>query len=518
MSKFIKRIKKYQLVGLEALKFDREEGLIQLRKKRRQEHMSKKRGDYIQDPKIPDEFHFPIEYLPSQLKIQEPSILTPGLTSATRLNQLLKILINTESIESIEYSLDCLRTLFNKNKFMPTSYIFSDKLIKIFFALLNCEVLKIKSLVLWCLINTFNNDQNVIKKFVDKGIILKLVQIVRADEDYNIIENAAWALGNIVGEGIEFRDLVLETGVWKDLLNLTTLKEYSLKKTAVWVVSNLCKGKPSISIDIAKEIVAFLPNGIHSADIEIMFDSLFTLAYLSEENSVIIDEIIKLNLVPFLLGNIRHYSTKIQSPVLKIITNIANGTRDQLKALIDMGLIIRLLIALESPNLQVKIEILRIFSDLTFNDDDFVLKIVQDSEIRRIIDMLDNPNNNLKKYSLFAICNALHKRNGFITKALLDLNILPKIIKFFKVEDSNLVLHALKGLRFVFEIYSDIMSNEKWEEFLKDFNELGGIASLEDLQFHKNEQIFREAQALIEEFIGKDEHPVLTKVTEFNFS
>ena len=51
-----------------------------------------------------------------------------------------------------------------------------------------------------------------------------------------------WALGNIAGDGAEFRDLLLEHKIMEPLLQVLD-SDSRQKKNATWTLSNLCRGK-----------------------------------------------------------------------------------------------------------------------------------------------------------------------------------------------------------------------------------------------------------------------------------
>ena len=51
-----------------------------------------------------------------------------------------------------------------------------------------------------------------------------------------------WALGNIAGDGPEFRDLLLNHGIMSPVLAILD-SDVRLKKNAAFTLSNLCRGK-----------------------------------------------------------------------------------------------------------------------------------------------------------------------------------------------------------------------------------------------------------------------------------
>lgn len=50
-----------------------------------------------------------------------------------------------------------------------------------------------------------------------------------------------WALGNIAGDGPEFRDVLLNCGIMGPLLKV--LDSDARQMNASWALSNLCRGK-----------------------------------------------------------------------------------------------------------------------------------------------------------------------------------------------------------------------------------------------------------------------------------
>ena len=51
-----------------------------------------------------------------------------------------------------------------------------------------------------------------------------------------------WALGNIAGDGPEFRDVLLSHNVMVPVIAILS-SSVKAKKNAAWTLSNLCRGK-----------------------------------------------------------------------------------------------------------------------------------------------------------------------------------------------------------------------------------------------------------------------------------
>jgi importin subunit alpha-1 len=95
---------------------------------------------------------------------------------------------------------------------------------------------------------------------VHSGAVPLFVQLLESDKD-EVREQAAWALGNIAGDGNFVdsrlntgpnpRDFVLNHGVLTPLMKMleetTTL---SIVRNCTWTLSNLCRGKPQPAFNL----------------------------------------------------------------------------------------------------------------------------------------------------------------------------------------------------------------------------------------------------------------------------
>ncbi|KAK8738816.1 hypothetical protein OTU49_003690, partial [Cherax quadricarinatus] len=78
-----------------------------------------------------------------------------------------------------------------------------------------------------------------------EGLVPILIRLL-GNEMSNVREQAAWALGNIAGDGQKYRNLLLREGILMPLLD--TLRDVlripvSLVRVSTWVLSNLLRYK-----------------------------------------------------------------------------------------------------------------------------------------------------------------------------------------------------------------------------------------------------------------------------------
>lgn len=147
--------------------------------------------------------------------------------------------------------------------------------------------------------------------------------------DEEVREQAVWALGNIAGDNVDFRDHCLACGVMQPLLALVVPQaKVPLLRNATWTISNLCRGRPQPSFELILPALSSLRMLLQIDDDEILIDACWALSYLSEESDpshTRIQAICTAGIVPRMTALLAHRNHKIKTPALRCIGNIVNG-------------------------------------------------------------------------------------------------------------------------------------------------------------------------------------------------
>ena len=102
----------------------------------------------------------------------------------------------------------------------------------------------------WCITNLAVGDTNQTRTLVQKGVIQIYVQMLRKQNTL-LLEQIVWGIGNISGDCIEFRDMVIKSGAMINLVSLYDKIKDShprLREQLVWTASNICRQKPAPDI------------------------------------------------------------------------------------------------------------------------------------------------------------------------------------------------------------------------------------------------------------------------------
>lgn len=170
---------------------------------------------------------------------------------------------------------------------------------------------------------------------VQQGALPKL-QLLLASPHLQVAEQAVWALGNIAGDGAQSRDLVLSSGVLTDLLRLikpnTTV---TLLRNIVWTISNLCRNKnPPPNFDIVKEALPTLAKLLDYDDKDVLADTCWALSYLTDGSNDKIQAVLETGLIKRLVELLGSKELTVLTPALRAVGNIVTGNDVQVSFLL----------------------------------------------------------------------------------------------------------------------------------------------------------------------------------------
>jgi importin subunit alpha-6/7 len=279
------------------------------------------------------------------------------------------------------------------------------------------------------LTNIASGATHQVATVVDGGAIPHFIRLLHSPSIV-VVEQSAWALGNIAGDSLEYRDLVIASGAIPRFASLESKGSIAILRNVSWAISNLCRGKPSPSNEEIKPIFPFLLNRLNGDDNESKLDACFAISYISDGDSQRIQEIINGNFLSSIIEILKSQPSRVldqplQTAALRVIGNILTGDEYQTQIVLNLDILPIFSLLLESPKNRIKKETCWALSNITAGTIS-QLQMVIDAEIfPKIFQLGQTSDNDIAKECLWCIANSTEQKNFIQISYLQEQGLIP---------------------------------------------------------------------------------------------
>jgi len=416
------------------------------------------------------------------------------------------------NIDAMPDILEALRKAVSLDDTPPITELMKTAVVPYIVDLLRPDLYKYERLMIetsWIATNIVSRESEHVNYLVGLDIIPRAINLLEHPHE-TVRDNALWILANLSGESLMFRDDILKRGVVAKLEYLlnTTTGSSDCAATVVWLISNLCRGKPFPDFPSIAPFLPYLQVFIkNNEDEEVQLNCMWALVYLTEvDDEQQLQEIINMQVFPELNKNLACNNPKIITPTLRIIGHIINGTDEQAEAIINTELVATLYPLLSHEARVVVKETAWVYSNILAGTRSQARDVFEWNDgkiIDKLFTLIQEGPSSVSEECIYALTNACDI--GDITQigALVDLGMIELLIEILKLSTDALILKSC--LTALFSILEEgltltghvgLLDNP----FFVKLAQVEGLFVIERLQESSNEEVAKAAEEIVKKY------------------
>ncbi|VDD96399.1 unnamed protein product [Enterobius vermicularis] len=485
----------------EALRKNRVENIVSIRKDKREETLSKRRN---------------INNLTDSQESDDASTSASGFTPmAQDKASLLGIVRNAKSTDhAVQMSaVQQARKLLSSDRNPPIDDLIESGILPILVDCLRSSNVNLQFEAAWALTNIASGTSQQTNAVVQAGAVPLFLELLSSG-NMNVCEQAVWALGNIIGDGPHFRDYCIQLGIVEPLLKFISPDiPIGFLRNVTWVMVNLCRAKdPPPTPEVVTTLLPALALLIHHNDQNVLVDTVWALSYLTDGGNEQIQMVINSGVVSYLIPLLSHPEVKVQTAALRAVGNIVTGTDEQTQLVLDCGVLQQMPALLTHQKEKINKEAVWFLSNITAGNQAQVQAVIDAGLIPMIIHLLEKGDFQTQKEAAWAVSNVTISGCAEQVEFMVQHNVIPPFCALLSIRDPQIVQVVLDGLNNILK-----MAGPKTDAVCTMIEECGGLDKIEHLQNHENEEIYKLAYEIIDNYFSSetDDDAVVTSSGQF---
>lgn len=359
----------------------------------------------------------------------------------------------------------------------------------------------------WVLTNLASGHTTHTRTVVNAGAMEALVPLIDSSNE-DVRGQAMWALSNLTGDCVEFRDRALGLNVVSALLRNFRPKKQgaSLTNTTAWLMSNLCRGKPAPPFHIVRPLIGALAWLIQQSDEEALADTCWTLSYLTEGSDASVDAVVDAGISIRLVQLMNHPASTVHTPSVRAVGNILAGADYPTQTMIDSGAVPTLIRLLDHHKRAIKREACWGLSNVAAGSKPQVDRLIVAGALPKVVNLLSSSEFAVKREAAWVIGNATAIKDAAQIQQIVSSGALPPMVEIMTSQDVKLIRVVLETLENVLEVGQRAQRAQGLAEnpYTEVIESAGALDHLETLQDHEDESIYQQAVALLERYFQSD--------------
>ncbi|XP_013775311.1 importin subunit alpha-3-like [Limulus polyphemus] len=457
----------------------RNEVTVELRKTKRDESLLKRRNVPQADSTDEDEVDRSLTHKNLEVIVQNANSTEPGIKLS---------------------AVQAARKLLSSDRNPPIDDLINSGILPILVHCLRTTNPSLQFEAAWALTNIASGTSQQTQAVVSAGAVPLFLELLKSPHQ-NVCEQAVWALGNIIGDGPDLRDYVIRLGVVQPLLLFIKPDiPLSFLRNITWVIVNLCRNKePPPPKDTISELLPALCVLINHSDINILVDTVWALSYLTDGGNEQIQMVIDAGVVRQLVPLLNHKEVKVQTAALRAVGNIVTGTDEQTQVVLNYDALSYFPELLTHPKEKINKEAVWFLSNITAGNQQQVQAVIDADLIPMIIHHLNRGEFQTQKEAAWAISNLTISGTKAQVAYLVSQGVIAPLCNLLVVRDPQVVQVVLDGINNILKL-----AERQFYNIASQIEECGGLDKIEQLQNHENEEIYKLAYEIIDQYFSDD--------------
>ncbi|XP_063877254.1 importin subunit alpha-1-like isoform X1 [Scylla paramamosain] len=276
----------------------------------------------------------------------------------------------------------------------------------------------------WVLTNLASGTAAHTAAVVDGGAVPVLIGAL-AGGDEEVAEQAAWALGNIIGEE-RYRNQVVSAGVVTPLLaalhhgrasssstssssassSPSISSPVSLVRVVAWVLANIFRHKGLVMEKQERQAcIATLKTLLSHPDCEVTVDALWTVSYIAVGDEEGQREAVEADILPDLVTHLGAKERQKVIPALRATGNLVMGSNDLTDAVLAAGVLPHYSRLLVSPHHNLRREVSWALSNVTAGNRNQIQQVIDGGLLPQLVEVIGQNHLDVQREAAWALSN-----------------------------------------------------------------------------------------------------------------
>ena len=340
------------------------------------------------------------------------------------------------------------------------------------------------------------------RALVEAGAVPLLIRLLN-DAEWEVREQAVWALGNVAGDGASCRDFLLRSGCLEGVLCMVTAAASSPLSpnylcNATWALSNLFRGKPAADLASVERALPLLGALLQHSNGEVVMYALWAVAHAADGGDAYVGALLAHGVYDRVVPHMRDGAEDRALPAIRAVGSALSGAHAHTSALLEKGVLGAYAAVLRAASEPVCKEVLWSLSNIAAGTPEQIAQLLGADLLGAVAQRLVAGSRELRRESAWVVANlACSCTPAQVQDLVAHHGLLAMIHRALDTKDSKLLGVLLTGLQNVLAVGSTLGPDNP---YAIQIEQLGALDVLEGLQHYANPKVYNLVEDILESF------------------